>query len=110
MRGNQFTKSKNPLRFKHWLLYVLFVFVLTFLILGGTFALKMFTEDYFWRQHRRPLGPALDGGQVRDQHRGHRRQQRGQVHPQPHRHRCRRHGHHRRDGAADDDQQRSAKM
>ena len=48
MNGNQFTKSKNPLRFKHWLLYVLFVFVLTFLILGGTFALKMFTEDYFF--------------------------------------------------------------
>ena len=48
MMSNQFTKSKNPLRFKHWLLYVLFVFVLTFLILGGTFALKMFTEDYFF--------------------------------------------------------------
>ena len=48
MRGNQFTKSKNPLRFKHWLLYVLFVFALTFLILGATFALNMFTEDYFF--------------------------------------------------------------
>ena len=46
--SKQFTKPKNILRFKHWLLYVLFVFVLTFLILGGTFALKMFTEDYFF--------------------------------------------------------------
>ena len=47
--SKQFTKPKNILRFKHWFLYVFFIFVLTFLVLGGIFALNMFTEDYFFK-------------------------------------------------------------
>ena len=55
------------------------------------------------RQHRRALGTAVDGGQVRQLAGGHRRRLRRQEHPQPHRHWGQRHGTHRRDGAAHHD-------